>query len=436
MKNNIKNVTWPILYLIIAISLGTVLMIGVYHLPTERIVIHIEESADIYAFEGQRPNWTPGLKYGQLDNYTDSIMLRTAMYDDNNSAVYNAMMNPLFMSNKIKDQVKSLLALIHGEKIDTMYSIGYPRYWHGYLVVLKPMLQFFNVSELRMINMMIQLLLMTGVIMLLSRRLGMAYGLAFGLTVGFLNPVAIAASFQYSDISYIVLFSFLVALLFEKKIEEKNLWGRLFMITGILVAFLDFLTYPFVTLGLLLALIVLLQSKSFIAHLIDIIKCSILWGMGYAGMWAGKWIVSSLLTGQNLIFNAVNQVKERTGGDTSMISGAEDAGVFKGIIKNIEIVWNSPVKLMILLVVLGLILLLITGTTKLIFDINKIVPLLFVCVYPFIWYVVVENHSVIHPWMAYREMAITVFGMFCILATIFQKSDRRKCTKEKGVHHG
>lgn len=431
MKKKIKNVTWLILYLIVAVILGTLLMIGVYRLPTEKIILHVKESEDIYAFEGQRPNWTPGLKYGQLDNYTDSIMLRTAMFSDDNSAVYNAMMNPFYRTDELKSQVKCLLALLNGKKSDSMYSIGYPRYWHGYLTILKPMLQFFNVSELRMINMMLQLFLMTVVILLLGKRLGIGYGVAFGLTVGFLNPVAIAASFQYSDIYYIVLFSFLAALLFEKRLEENNLWSRLFMMTGILVAFFDFLTYPFVTLGMLLILMILLQSKSIVGNLIDIIKNSICWGIGYVGMWAGKWIISSVLTKQNLVLNAIDQVRERTGGDTSMISGGEEAKILKGIVKNVEVIWTSPMKLVLLLIGLGILLLLITGIVRFRFYINKIVPILFVCTYPFIWYIVVENHSVIHSWMAYREMAITFFGMLCMLAILFQRNTQGNCFEDK-----
>ena len=116
MKKKIKNVTWLILYLIVAVILGTLLMIGVYRLPTEKIILHVKESEDIYAFDGQRPNWTPGLKYGQLDNYTDSIMLRTAMFSDDNSAVYNAMMNPFYRTDELKSQVKCLLALLNGKK--------------------------------------------------------------------------------------------------------------------------------------------------------------------------------------------------------------------------------------------------------------------------------------------------------------------------------
>lgn len=36
------------------------------------------------------------------------------------------------------------------------YEMTYPRYWHGYLVVLKPLLLFFNVSEIRLLNLLVQ----------------------------------------------------------------------------------------------------------------------------------------------------------------------------------------------------------------------------------------------------------------------------------------
>lgn len=43
-------------------------------------------------------------------------------------------------------------------------TVDYTRYWHGYLVWLKPLLLLMDYADLRMLNMMLQLLLLLTVI--------------------------------------------------------------------------------------------------------------------------------------------------------------------------------------------------------------------------------------------------------------------------------
>lgn len=73
-----------------------------------------------------------------------------------------------------------------------------------------------------------------------------------------------------------------------------------FLIIGMLTSFFDFLTYPLFTLGMPLILISVLGTFSSVQKLCDIVKNSIFWGIGYGGMWCGKWMVGSILTGDNL----------------------------------------------------------------------------------------------------------------------------------------
>jgi len=37
------------------------------------------------------------------------------------------------------------------------------------------------------------------------------------------------------------------------------------------------------------------------------------WGLGYAGMWSGKWVVASVLTGRNVLQEALFSVMPRSG---------------------------------------------------------------------------------------------------------------------------
>lgn len=46
-----------------------------------------------------------------------------------------------------------------------------------------------------------------------------------------------------------------------------------------------------------------------------------------------------------------------------------------------------------------------------VFSKDIVLPLLFLSLYAFIWYVTIRNHSIIHASMTYRNLAVTAFGL-------------------------
>ena len=67
--------------LLVSIAAGTVLMIGVYMLPTGRMLTNVAESYEIIDTEGGSFTWAPGYPGSRLDGFTDSIMLQTAVLE-------------------------------------------------------------------------------------------------------------------------------------------------------------------------------------------------------------------------------------------------------------------------------------------------------------------------------------------------------------------
>ena len=49
------------------------------------------------------------------------------------------------------------------------------------------------------------------------------------------------------------------------------------------------------------------------------------------------------------------------------------------------------------------------------------VPLLFISLYPFVWYAVIRNHSMVHYWMTHRNLAVTFFCLTCMVGLSLQK---------------
>ena len=50
-------------------------------------------------------------------------------------------------------------------------------------------------------------------------------------------------------------------------------------------------------------------------------------------------------------------------------------------------------------------------------------PILFVAAYPYIWYLVMSNHSQIHYWFTYRAQLVALFGGLVFLAAVLREKD-------------
>jgi hypothetical protein len=69
------------------------------------------------------------------------------------------------------------------------------------------------------------------------------------------------------------------------------------------------------------------------------------------------------------------------------------------------------------------------GKMKFKLSTSKILPILVVGCFPFLWYYVIRNHSIVHVWFAYRVLAITVAAVVSMLFCFV--SEKRGNTHEK-----
>ena len=192
--------------LLLAIVLGTAAMIAVYCLPTRRMNDNVGKSQEIQHSEQSRFTWAPGYAGTGLDGYTDAIMLGNAVFRGTGDPIQDAMRNPRVMYD-ISDgsPVDSLIRYVNKSELDPGHQVEYARYWHGYLVLLKPLLLFFTLPDLRMMNLMVQFILMLAVLLELYRQRGYGLAIPFGAMILCLNPVSTALCMQYSSIYYLML---------------------------------------------------------------------------------------------------------------------------------------------------------------------------------------------------------------------------------------
>lgn len=404
--------------LVAAILIGFTLLCCAYALPTAPMRYNVNCSIAYIESERDYYMWAPYHQSSALDGFTDSIMLGNAIYDSSSSPFHDALVNPrMEFTPGDTVPVDSLAKYASGETDGR--EVTYARYWHGYLVFLKPLLMFFSPADIRLLNMTVQLLLSALVLTLAYKKAGCGLSLSLGAAMLCLNPISTALCFQYTDVYLLTLI--FEAILLHFRTDTKDFSCLLFLWLGIAIAFFDFLTYPLVSLGFLLITELTLCRETLAKKLKRILLDSAAWGIGYGGMWAGKWVLATVFSEQNVIQNALRSMLERTSSSVDSVS-ISPLLVLK---RNIQVYINPSSELLALLLLIGLLFLLFVQKRKPKLHAASIIPLVLCAIYPVVWTLLLTNHSIIHPHMTYRNFAVSVMAAGCIIADCFRPGSRQ-----------
>ncbi len=422
-NSQIKKALTVAVILVSSVLAGTMLMMLVNLLPVDTMRYHALEKISIQVKETDYHRFISNDSTSQNDGFTDALMINSATYNGDRSLLDKALLVPrMGYSNH---QVESLDKSLHN--VSGGHEATYARYWHGYLVFLKPLLMVFNISQIRWINTLLGISLVTIIILGLHRRFHTyKYSLAFIGAILFLNPVVMRMSLQYNTVFYVILLEYIVALYYGDKIAEKGEFYLIFLMSGISVAFFDLLTYPIAALGMLLVLQLLMFNSTISENILRAVTSSAVWLWGYLGMWAGKWIMASLLTDQNVIANAIGQILYRTGTQTS---GGEAGVVFSWLkLFKSNFSWLTGqnailFKLFMIAVVVGIIILLAQKVIEIKIKPAILITGIVLCFIPIVRYVVVSNHSFIHDWFTYRECVVIIMSVLCSTFSSLQFRD-------------
>ena len=144
---------------------GSFLLAAAYALPQRSIDKHVEESVAVLAEEGNYPVETPGILGTMRDNYTDAIMLNMASYDSKYPLLQKA-----FGNYKKRNSDKYAVTWLEHRNDKDAKSVSYARYWHGYLVPLKLLLEVFNYQQIRSLIIFTDLLLIVWICLLMQKK--------------------------------------------------------------------------------------------------------------------------------------------------------------------------------------------------------------------------------------------------------------------------
>lgn len=255
MKNTINKSVLSVLKSIFIICasgiVGQLLLIAAYCIPTEPIAKNIESGAEALLIQGAEYNYAEDYRETILDNETDAVMLSEALFPES-SCLNGAVLVPRYVYEGNESQVYNLWAFLNHDDISNAKVVNYPRYWHGYLAILKPFFYFLDYSDFKIINQAIQLLIILSITILMVKNHLAEYLVALLPVLIIWNPATIGVSLQYASCFYVSMIGSLIVL----KYNMKNEW-LFFLFLGIMTSYFDFLTYPIVTFGIPLVFLII-----------------------------------------------------------------------------------------------------------------------------------------------------------------------------------
>ena len=375
-----------VVILILAIILGTALLTLVFSIPNRlvepRAAIALEQiDSTWHALKAKESGLTlwEWLRY-YVDYYTDRIMITSAVVD-------NAALTPLQAAMHVND---------------------YARYWHGYLVFIRPLLLLLDYNGLVLFNAIVFLLVLAFCMYRMAKRLGVLPALLLLAVLVVTRIVSLVMCMSFS-VSFVIAMLLMIAVSYYAARPKEYLLLPLFFTAGIAIGYFEQLMTPLVALGLPLLLLIAIHLKedadySLRKSIPNLILLTVVWGLGYGLFWAAKWVIGSLVLGRNVLTDAFQVASVRVAGGVSQASSPMHA-----LALNFGQTFYHHTGLFLaagaVLVAFGLVF------HKPWREWLRALPLCLVSLYPVLWICVLSNHSEIHYYFTFRMVTVLLFGV-------------------------
>lgn len=388
------------------IVLMSIFLIGIFavtYMPRSVIANNVMDSAETLKQEGLYPV-SIGNKYSSLsflirDQYTDCLMLNLAVSGDSDNAFRDAILNPCYKGQYAIDEWPNNLRKLANNEITP--DTNYDWYWHGYLVVLKPLLLIFNYNQIRWFNCALMAFLFCWALLLIKKHLGKIASLLF-LSVAFvMHGETIPYTMQYASVFFVALIALIVLLSNKSFFARDNNDCLAFFVIGAVTVFLDFLTTPIVTLGIPAIFWLMVDGSD--RKVRKLILLSLMWGSGYALLWVSKWGLCALTFDPSVLENAASHADKWSGNDPTKGRIFMTTGVIK---KYLALLWSMNWIWGVIVAFFSMsILPKVVGWWK-----NN-AWLLLVAAMPFVWSLVLVNHNYEHFGFTWRNIIVCLLAM-------------------------
>ncbi len=438
MKSAVSRLLW----IPICVIMGYLLLTAVFLIPGAGIHGHIMTSFQRLTAEGDYP--VDPFSSRKLDNFTDAAMLLISDFPTAEQSLTRIQGTPLPSATDTLDEPdshyrhsmstaesafvqaanSSYIILKNTDVWTTVKAISQAnprdytvyhdnRYWHGHQVFLRPLLLILNIHGIRIVNAVALFSLILFLLFQLYRKARPAF-LPFVLSLLLLAPTAIAQSLQYSGVTHVALIAMLALLRHPDQLQNNQRTDLIFLFSGIATAFWDLLTAPTITLTFPLALLCLLTSEKPLRRLF---RCILFWGLGYAGMWLGQWIIAWIVNGQSFLQSLIDTIHSRSGNTAGIYHFTRSSMVLKNLLHMLN---NPYLDAAIGLYGIGaLVYAFLKRPRGARFSLRNLLPLLVIPLIPLAWLFLLANHAWFHTAFTYRNVVPCVFCILCMPAFLF-----------------
>lgn len=421
-------------------------------IPSSNLKDNVVKSSEIFNEEGEKKIVKVFGKEEAIFIFTDALMVNTAYSIDSSHPISSFLLARknyipgqtqtehedsqynLGASEKYKDQNENvfqaaeLYGLMHGENITDSYE--YARYWHGYLVFLRPLLAIMSINGIRALNFVIICACIVALFFLLRKKCGFRAAILFLLPLVMINVFIL--SLGLSDV-YDIIIAMVASIVLLELIDVREDAGVMFFIFGCLTSFIDLFTIPLVTLCLPLTVFFMVKHRKFgiyeekdlkqklISEFGSFVVLCYSWALGYILTWAAKWILTEALCDRKVISEAIEQIKYRSSSDK----------ITYGLVlkRNFKFFGFTPFLLLIISILgdFGIRFFKKKNKKELVQEFKQnlkeriinIVPFILISLLPFVWLFVVKQHSAIHAFFVNRILVILLLGIMMIVYELF-----------------
>ncbi len=424
MKTILSIIKYALTFLLVLGFLFSLLVLATL-VPREAIKENMLESAEYMRDGSEYFQIVDFIKASRIDHYADTITLSIAYYLDANNPVKSSMLASYY--RKESGQMNEFLA--EGILQGLPENQEYIRYWHGSAAVIRFLHLFWNIKTIYIIHATLMAGLYFRLLILLFKKGMLPEAIAFSLSMIAVSVWYVPLCLEYTWM-FLVMF---VATVLSLCLAEKN-FGIFFLMIGMIAAYLDFLTTETLTLLIPLLFILRIRSRQGIGGNWAItVKSSITWGVGFVGMWASKWVLASVILGENVMPYVTGHIDERLSG---YLGVPLENYITVAIARNLKCLFPyeygiSGAVLVFAFIIVVVIIPVARNKVTIREKINKqIIPLyLLIALVPFIRFAVLRNHSYAHRFFTHRALASTVLALCFVVLELVQLNPRKAVMK-------
>ena len=421
-----------------AVTLGVCfgLMCAAAAVPSDKIQHNLIESSDKFNKRMPHEMTVKGMYNSMCDNYADAVLFGVA------ANISPKDIPTSVIDTKYYDDGYGPAEGIRATLGNYPANVDCTRYWHGSLVLIRPLLSVMDIDGIRTVFTVIILLLFALDLVLLFLKGHRAAGVIL-----LVSAVLTQFFFTFSTLEYMTVYIIMFAAipLYMHFSENDTALIVLSAITATVTAFADFLTTETMTLFIPLLIVFFIRAEK--GEKADNKKsilltafCSASWLCAYALTFITKWLAAKAVTGKSISETALSAAGERVGELPDGV-GSRAELFFGSIGANLSMLVPSENKINVIGIVVWLILFTLVCVFLGARDNRErclsLVTMVFIAAVPVVRFMVLMNHSYLHNYFTYRALMSSIMallGLFWYKVRAVDKRAERKRRKKESVN--